>query len=127
MKKLLEIKVACLEAYDVKGKRKTVNMVPFTAEASGEYFTGKTMGVSVDTQTYEEGKIGKLSARYMLEGNDFTGAKCRVYIENNTCDDGVLRPAIVTDSRALSDWEEKTLRATLEVVEGGVIIKVFEE
>jgi len=127
MKKLIEIKVACLDAYDVKGKRKTINMVPFTAEASGEYFTGKTMGVSVDTQTYEEGVVGKLSARYMLEGTDFTGQKCRVYIENNTMDDGVLRPSIVTDSKALSDWEEKKLRADLEVIEGGVFIRVFEE
>lgn len=127
MKKLLEINVTCLESYDVKGKTRTVNMVPFTAETSGEFFTGKTMGVSVDTQTYEEGVIGKLSARYMLEGTDFAGAACRIYIENNTCDDGILRPRIVTDSKALSHWEDIPMRAELEITEGGVIVRVYEE
>ena len=62
------------------------------------------------------GKDGKriLSARYVLEGQDFTGQKCRIFIENQGCQGEIYRPFIVTDSQALAGWEEEELWDTVD-------------
>ena len=121
---LMEIRVRCLEALAVEGGIGKIVMIPFTAEAEGPYFTGKVIGPGVDTQKI--GKDGKalLSARYMMEGTDAAGNACRVFVENQgTWEDGFI-PRIVTDSPLLADWETARLSATVEGIEGGVLIRI---
>ena len=51
---------------------------------------------------------------------------CRCFIENNgSFDDGFI-PKIVTDSPALSKFEEAELKAEIETRENGVIVSIFE-
>lgn len=72
-----------------------------------------------------------LSARYMLEGEDFEGNKCRMFIENNGSNNEagemVTRPVIVTDSPALSWMEEAELVGSLSFEEGLVVIHICKE
>ena len=130
---LLEIDVKCTSAIDVEGKKQKIVMVGFDGSVDGKYFKGKVIGSGVDTQKYpkdEDGNFidgkGSLSARYMLEGEDYTGAKCRIFIENNVFSTGGL-PVITTNSKALSDWENLKLISTVEGKEGGVWVRIYKD
>lgn len=62
----------------------SVVMISFTGTATGKYFTGKVLPGGVDTQIIGKDKERHtLSARYILEGKDFNGDDCKIYIENN--------------------------------------------
>ena len=123
---LLEIKVACDPALTVQGHTRDVVMIPFTGTASGPYFTGKIIGPGVDTQKVPKDGVPALSARYMLEGTDKAGNACRIFIENEGTWGGEFRPTVVTDSPLLQDWETVPLRATMEGIPGGVLVRVFK-
>ena len=122
---LLKIHVQCGEAVLVEGHTKDILMIPFSGKADGPYFTGRILGEGMDVQ--KAGKDGKriLSARYVLEGQDFTGQKCRIFIENQGCQGEIYRPFIVTDSQALAGWEEEELWDTVEGIPGGVCVRIF--
>lgn len=122
---ILEIRVRCLEALTVKGHSLDVCMIPFTGRCDGPYFTGSVLGAGVDTQKIPHGGAARLSARYLLEGTDYTGAPCRIFIENQTDDAGALRPMIVTDSDALAPWEQSALRSTVDPAPGGVTVRIY--
>ncbi len=124
---LMEIRVECGEAASVRGQETTIVMIPFTGTTEGPYFCGKTVGTGVDTQRIGEDGIARLSARYMLEGTDKSGQSCRIFIENQGSFDTGFTPTVVTDSALLSDWETAALRATVDVVPGGVAVRVFRE
>ena len=130
MKKLLlTINVSCTESISVKGRYADVNMVPFTGKASGIDFNGKTVGCGVDTQRLDK-RTGKytLSARYMLEGTDREGNKCRIFIDNSVCDESGWHPVITTDSPLLTVWEDQSLSAEVEPADGGrVTVKIYCE
>ena len=124
---LLKIQVLCREPFRVSGKTTEIVMIPFTGTASGDLFTGKTVGTGVDTQ-----KIGKngsflLSARYMLEGTDAAGNACRIFIENQGNEDTGFIPHVVTDSPLLQAWETADLYSTLEGAPGGVTVRIFKK
>lgn len=123
---ILAIDVECTDAWKVEGSKMTVVMVPFIGNASGKYFNGKIIGSGCDTQKYEKGKEGTLSARYMLEGVDCDGEKCRIFIENSTHDENGWHPQIVTDSKALAEWETLPLRADVTGTEKGVLVQVYK-
>jgi len=61
----------------------------------------------------------------MLEGTDYTGEKCRIFIENNTNDTGGFTPVTVTDSKALSHWETSKLNAEILPAQSGVNVKIY--
>lgn len=124
---ILTIRVECGEASCVTGYKMDIVMIPFTAVASGRFFTGKTVGTGVDTQKIAKGGEAFLSARYMLEGEDFAGNKCRVFIENQGNFRDGFKPMLVTDSPVLKDWEYAEFSAEIEPVAGGVTIKIFKE
>ena len=126
-KLLLTIDVKCLEAPSVKGQVYTVVMVPFTGTAYGDYFNGEIIGTGVDTQKYNPEGQCSLSARYMLQGKDCSGADCKIFIENSQCDANGWRPFLVTDSKYLAEWERIPLIATVDPAEGGVTVKIYEE
>lgn len=122
---ILTIRVECGEASCVTGHKMDIVMIPFTAVASGRFFTGKTVGTGVDTQKIAKGEEAFLSARYMLEGEDFAGNKCRVFIENQGNFRDGFKPILVTDSPVLKDWECAEFLSEIEPVAGGVIIKIM--
>lgn len=127
MKKLiLTINVKINGAHELAGKKNKVVMIPFSGEATGEYFTGKTIGEGVDTQIITENSFS-LSARYMLEGADRSGKACRIFIENNGTSMENCKPRIITDSQELSFLETAELSATVEGIEGGVRVSIFAE
>lgn len=89
----------------------SVVMITFTGDATGRYFEGVVLDGGVDTQII--GKSGDrhiLSARYILQGKDYAGQSCEIYIENNGSfggkhPEGVIfrtRPSMITNSEALS-------------------------
>lgn len=124
---ILEIEVNCLDAVSVKGHMKDICMIPFTGEARGRLFSGSVTGTGTDTQKISKSGECRLSARYMLEGRDASGVQCRIFIENETRDDGTLRPVIVTDSEMLADWESASLYSEVQPRDGGVTVKIYRE
>ena len=68
-----------------------------------------------------------MSARYMLEGKDFEGNGCKVFIENSGSTLSDLTPKIVTDSEALRFLQEQELYAQGESIGDGVIIKIYKQ
>lgn len=122
---ILTITVHCSEGPCVQGKHMAVSMIPFTGEASGPYFQGRITGTGTDTQRIGKDGSLRLSARYMLEGRDHTGKDCRIFIENNGSSMDHCIPSIVTDSDALSSWEEETLFSRVESWEDGVKVHIY--
>lgn len=121
---IMTISVKTFKAQSLEGKNSKVVMIPFKAEATGEYFCGKTVEYGIDTQKTTKNGFS-LSARYMLEGTDCSGKKCRVFIENNGTSLENCRPKIYTDSEALAFLEESLLTASISCVENGVIVQIL--
>lgn len=103
-----------------------INMIPFTGSTDGYYFKGDIVGTGCDTQKYLPNDGGVLfSARYMLKGTDYMGQSCSIFIENNGTALDLCTPTIITDSRALADWQNYELRAIVIPVGGGVEVNVY--
>lgn len=124
---IFEIDVVCKEAVSVKGQNMNIVMIPFTGTTAGPHFTGNVVGEGVDTQKISAGGTVLLSARYMLEGKDAEGMPCRVFIENQGCEETGYHPVIVTDSKYLSQWETVPLISTIEGKPGGVMVRIYED
>ena len=124
---LMEIRVKCEQAVSVKGKTKSIAMIPFTGETEGKYFTGKVIGAGVDTQKIDPQGKAVLSARYMLEGTDYGGNPCRIFIENQGSWQEGFTPRIVTDSSLLKELETAELTATVDGIPGGVLVRIFRK
>lgn len=123
---ILTVNVTTYPAQGVEGGLAGVVMIPFSAEAVGGYFTGRTIFNGTDTQISKDGKFS-LSARYLLEGTDCAGARCRLFIENVGTSLDNCTPTVVTDSRELAFLETAKLSSTVECVEDGVIVRIFSE
>ncbi|WP_338554243.1 hypothetical protein [Paenibacillus sp. KS-LC4] len=88
---------------------------------------------AVDTQII--GRFGdrhSLSARYMLQGTDYTGQACEMYIENNgdihkSLDNVLFRtsPRILTNSKALDYLNRDVLVGEGLQTESGIDIKMY--
>ena len=130
MEEILRVMVRLDGISEVEGKTGAARMIAFSGEADGPYFSGKILPHGVDTQKSEEGKPLQLSARYMLEGIDYTGKQCRLFIENQGVADNnghiqKTKPTIITDSADLSWLEAADLTGTIEPWDKGVIIHIF--
>ncbi|WP_035787341.1 hypothetical protein [Butyrivibrio sp. XPD2002] len=129
-KEELTINVRTTGVQEVKGHTGTGRMILFDGDADCENFKGKILPGGVDTQKELDGKF-TLSARYILEGKDFEGKDCKIFVENNgePGEDGQLKtvPRVLTDSEALSYLENKALFGSIEEIPGGVRIHVFSE
>jgi hypothetical protein len=110
-----------------------VLMIMFAGSADGKCFKGEVLPGGIDTQII--GKFGDrhiLSARYMLEGKDYTGQNCKIFIENNgnfnqKAKDAPFRthPKIITDSKALEFLNYDLLVGEGIGTESGVDIKIY--
>ena len=122
---ILTVRVRTYEAQGLEGPSGTVVMIPFDAQGEGELFRGRTTQRGTDTQvTTREGF--RFSARYMLEGEDLEGRKCRVYIENRGSSFEACEPRIMTDSPALKHWETAELTGSAEIGGEGVTVRIYE-
>lgn len=124
---ILVIDVKCGETYSVSGSEKDIVMIHFSGTSQSPFFSGIILGTGVDTQKISKGEAAFLSARYMLEGEDFTKQKCRIFIENQGIDMNNCKPTIVTDSKALAELESISLRSVVVPADGGVIVKIYKE
>lgn len=110
-----------------------VVMIPFTGSATGKYFTGKVLSGGVDTQIIEKNRDKQIiSARYMLEGKDYAGESCKIYIENNgfaikESNNVLFRtyPKIITDSKALNFLNQELLAGEVILTDMGLNIKLY--
>ena len=121
---IMVINVKTYEAQTLEGNNAKVVMIPFSAEAEGKYFNGTTVAEGIDTQIISDSSFS-VSARYMLEGTDCLGEKCRLFIENNGSSFDNCVPKIYTDSKALAFLEAARLNAEVEGIEKGVIIRIY--
>ena len=107
----------------LSGDDLSVNLLYFHARAEGKFFNGETVTDGIDTQVFRSGNF-TMSARYMLEGTDCEGQKCRVFIENNGTSLQDCKPVIYTDSKALAFLMDSKLTALGEIIDDGVIIRI---
>ncbi|MCR4618847.1 MAG: DUF3237 family protein [Lachnospiraceae bacterium] len=80
---LLTINVHIIKTLEVKSTKEVRRMILFDGYVDCPNFRGKILPGGVDTQTEYPNKNLYLSARYILEGRDFSGRNCRLFIENN--------------------------------------------
>ena len=120
---IMTINVTTYEGYSVEGGKMKVHMVPFTAEAVGNYFNGETVFRSYDTQRENENGFF-LSARYILRGKDFNERKCSIFIENNSTENGIV-PTVCTDSPDLAFLETADLYSQLDADGNKVTVRIY--
>lgn len=134
IEEVLTIHVKIESAVDLKNDDgDSVVMIYFTGNAQSRYFEGRILPGGIDTQIIgKSGHRHTLSARYMLEGKDFTGEACKIFIENNgnihKNPEGVLfrtYPRLITDSKALDFLNHDLLVGEGYPAEGGVKIILF--
>ena len=110
---ILTIDVLLKEFNEVKGHKGEALMILFDGYCHSEIFDGIILNGGVDTQRQDAGSnLRTLSARYILQGKDFEGKECRIFIENNGTSDGgrfATTPKILTDSEALKELEDTDL------------------
>ena len=114
--KVLELKIAKTIPPQtmIQDKGNSIRMVPFIGKASGSYFTGQVQPGGVDTQITSPDGQKNISARYLLEGTDYTGAPCQIFIENNGRKVKEVKnnvtfwthPTIITNSPALNFFND---------------------
>lgn len=127
LEEILTIYVKIEDAVNINGRTCDINMIRFTGYAESEYFKGEILPGGVDLQSCRTGENNQLSARYILEGYDIEGKRCRIFVENNgTEENGVIKttPIIVTDSRALCWMETASLEGSITSKNGVVIIHI---
>lgn len=111
----------------------SVVMISFSGQVNSELFQGQILDGGIDTQIIgKEGRPHTLSARYMLQGKDYTGESCQIYIENNgemhsKSQEALFRtyPKIITNSKALSYLNEEILIGEGFPSDFGVNIKIY--
>ena len=130
MQEVLCLRIEFDEFLEVHGHKGRVRMICFHGEVDSQLFQGKVMPGGVDTQIREMGEVNRVSARYILEGRDYTGDSCRIFIENNGMDpengDSIqTRPRIITDSIALSWLENADLYGTVSEQQGILYARIY--
>ena len=119
MKEILTVEVSLDKVYEVNSPEGSACMILFHGESDCENFKGTVLPGGVDTQKQPTGGVRSLSARYILEGTDYTGEPCHIFIENNgtITPDGQMKtkPVIYTDSKALSWMMSADISGTVTI------------
>ena len=135
MTKLFDINVHITGFNQVKSAKATVNCITFDGFCEAPFFKGKIIEGGVDTQKFEEGKTGTLSARYILKGTDKNGKETSLFIENNGIfeKDGTITttPWIISDNEELQPLFEGKLSGKVVSVDcpehNKVLIEIYKE
>lgn len=98
----------------------------FTGHCDSPFFKGDILPGAEDVQDYMEDKLVKMRADYILEGTDYKGESCRIHIVNQNVN-GEWKPAINTNSKALSFLHYADLTAALEGYEEGLTVRIFSD
>ncbi len=88
-----------------------VVIIPFGGEVKSELFTGIILPGAADIQVTNAAGIRHMQAKYMFDGIDREGKKCKIFV----CNDGFFEPGsmpvpfhacptFMTDSKALSEY-----------------------
>lgn len=128
---VLSVFVHLTETQSLTSPGGEVAMIRFTGGARGPLFQGVIQGDGTDTQLRLGQQEKTLSARYLMEGKDYGGNPCRLFIENNgIAGDGPLQtvPRMLTDSPLLRDLETARLTGEIELLpEGDLWIHLFDQ
>ena len=128
---VLRIHIQLGETLGLDSTTAGIRMIPFTGTCESEIFRGRVLPGGMDTQVFPEKTRGTLSARYMLEGVDGEGKKCKLFIENNAVMESgretVTFPSIKTDSAALKWLETADLTGAIQGREDGLDIVISSE
>ena len=121
MTELLKIRIRILQMQEVCNGNSIARMILFDGDADSRFFKGRVLPGGVDTQTESSGRL-TLSARYMLEGVDDTGAPCRIFVENSALlmapgpEPIHTAPTVITDSPALAPLFAGKLQGLVEPI-----------
>ena len=119
----------------LRGPAGEVVCIPFGGTAQGEIFSGTVCPGSTDVQRVNLSAVRHMCARYMLEGTDFEGKPCKIFVENNGwfSGEGEMQmpfktlPTFMTDSEALAPYlHQNKFIGEGHPAEHGVTIKFFE-
>ena len=128
---ILRIQIQLGETLALDSPTAGIRMIPFTGFCDSTIFKGKVLPGGMDTQVFPSPDRGTLSARYMLEGVDEKGNKCKLYIDNSAVmqqgREMVTFPRIKTDSEALRWLETADLQGRIEGKENGLDIVISTE
>ena len=135
MEKLFDVNVRITGFNQVKTDTTTVNVITFDGDCQAPFFTGKILDGGVDTQKFEKGKPGTLSARYIIKGKDNKGQETSLFIENNgfVNEDGSIEtnPVILCDNDELAPLFSKKLTGRIKNVDcpekNRIIIEIYKE
>ncbi len=135
MEKLFDINVRITGFNQVKTDSTTVNFITFDGDCKAQFFTGKILEGGVDTQKFEKGKPGTLSARYIIKGKDSKGWDTSLFIENNgfVNEEGSIEtsPFILCDNDELAPLFSKKLTGRIKNVDcpekNRIIIEIYTE
>lgn len=115
------------------GPAGSVLMIPFGGTVEGELFNGVVRPGGVDTQVVNMSGVRHMSARYCLDGTDYTGEKCVIYVDNHGYFSGDTPhpfqtvPELLTDSKALAPYlHRKAFVGEGTPSEEGVTIRMYE-
>lgn len=111
-----------------------VTIIPFTGDVQSKLFSGRVLPGAADIQVTNAAGIRHMCARYMFEGTDYTGASCRLFVENNGYFERdhqprpfEAMPAFMTDSPILAGYlHGRHFRTEGHPSDAGVTIKVFD-
>ena len=111
-----------------------VVFIPFSGEVNSELFCGKIRPGGVDVQVTNAAGIRHMCVRYICEGKDYTGAECKIFVENNAFFEPESKPRpfhacpkFMTDSAALAEYLERPhFRAEGWGRPDGVDIHIFD-
>ena len=124
MEELIRIHVNVISAEEVKCGDEKFCLILFDGYADGDLFSGKILPGGVDCQHFSKNG-GTLSARYILDGTDFTGKHCRLFIENNAdAGSDVTHPSVKTDSEALKWLQDEPISGRINFENNLITIEI---
>ena len=112
-----------------------VTFIPFTATVESPLVSGKTLPGACDVQVENPAGSRNMCAKYMFEGTDSAGNKCRLFVENNGYLAEVMRndpyfhayPKFMTDSPVLGEYlSQQRFRSEVQGRDWGVEIRIYD-
>lgn len=120
---------------EMKCRYGAVTIIPFTATAESELFTGETLPGACDVQVENPAGSRNMCAKYMFRGKDREGNVCHLFVENNgylseaTKNDPFIHayPKFMTDSPVLGEYLcQQRFRSEVQVYDWGVEIRIYD-